>query len=44
LADNKIAANSGWDRAALAIELGELAHLLPECDLSLDITGFEMAK
>jgi DNA modification methylase len=44
LADNKIAANSAWDRAILAAELGELATLLPECNLSLDITGFEAAE
>src|SRR2546425_382283 len=40
LADNKIAANSGWDRTILAAELGELAVLLPEIDLSIEITGF----
>jgi DNA modification methylase len=44
LADNKIASNAGWDRAALAAELGELADLLPKCDLSIDITGFEPAE
>jgi DNA modification methylase len=44
LADNKIAANAGWDRAVLAAELGELADLLPKCDLSIDITGFEPAE
>jgi ParB-like chromosome segregation protein Spo0J len=44
LADNKIAANSGWDRAVVAAELGELATLLPECDLDLEITGFEPAE
>jgi DNA modification methylase len=44
LADNKIAANAGWDRAALAAELGELADLLPEYELSLEITGFEAAE
>jgi ParB-like chromosome segregation protein Spo0J len=44
LADNKIAANSAWDRAILAAELGELATLLPECNLSLDITDFEAAE
>jgi DNA modification methylase len=44
LADNKIAANAGWDRALLAAELGELAHLLPECELSIEITGFEPAE
>ena len=41
LADNKIAANAGWDRKLLAEELGELAQLLPECNLDLEITGFE---
>ena len=44
LADNKIAANAGWDRQLLAEELGELATLLPECDLDLNITGFEPAE
>jgi hypothetical protein len=44
LADNKIAANAGWDRGVLAIELGELADLLPECNLDIDITGFEPAE
>jgi DNA modification methylase len=44
LADNKIAANSGWDRKVLAAELGELATLLPECNLDLGITGFEPAE
>jgi len=44
LADNKIAANGGWDRAVLAAELGELAGLLPECNLDIDITGFEPAE
>jgi len=44
LADNKIAANAGWDRKLLAEELGELAKLLPECNLDLEITGFEAAE
>jgi DNA modification methylase len=44
LADNKVAENAGWDRAALAAELGELAVLLPQCDLSIDITGFAPAE
>jgi DNA methylase/ParB-like nuclease domain len=44
LADNKIAANASWDRAVLAAELGDLADLLPKCDLSIDITGFEPAE
>lgn len=44
LADNKIAANAGWDREILAAELGELATLLPEINLDLQITGFEAAE
>jgi DNA modification methylase len=44
LADNKIAANAGWDRNLLAEELGELAKLLPEFNLDLEITGFETAE
>jgi DNA modification methylase len=44
LADNKIAANAGWDRSVLAAELGELAALLPEYNLDIDITGFEPAE
>jgi DNA modification methylase len=44
LADNKVAANSGWDRKILAAELGELAVLLPEINLSIEITGFEAAE
>jgi DNA modification methylase len=43
IADNKIAANSAWDRKPLASELGELALLLPEIGLTLGITGFETA-
>ncbi|WP_338318776.1 site-specific DNA-methyltransferase [Bradyrhizobium ottawaense] len=44
LADNKIPTNAGWDRKLLAEELGELASLLPDFNLSLDITGFEPAE
>jgi DNA modification methylase len=44
LADNRIALNAGWDRKLLAAELGELAALLPECSLSIDITGFEASE
>ena len=44
IADNKIAANAGWDRSVLAAELGELATLLPEIDLDISITGFEPAE
>ena len=41
IADNKIAANAGWDRERLAIELPELAELLIEESLDISITGFE---
>lgn len=44
LADNKIALNAGWDSELLAIELGELTDLLPEFDLDIEITGFEMGE
>ena len=44
LADNKIAANAGWDRAALAAELGEIAKLLPEINLDIEFTGFDAAE
>jgi DNA modification methylase len=44
LADNKIAANAGWDRSTLAAELGELATLLPESSLDISITGFDTAE
>lgn len=44
LADNKIAANAGWDRKILATEFADLGILMPECGLSLEITGFEAAE
>ena len=44
LADNKIASNAGWNREILAAELGELATLLPDFNLDLEITGFEPAE
>ncbi len=44
IADNKIATNAGWDRSLLASQLGDLASLLPECNLDLEITGFEPAE
>ena len=44
LADNRVPASAGWDRAVLAAELGELASLLPECDLDIAITGFAPAE
>ena len=44
IADNKIATNAGWDRCLLSSQLGELASLLPEYNLDLQITGFEPAE
>jgi DNA modification methylase len=44
LADNKLAENAGWDRAMLAIELSELALLLPELEFDLTITGFDVGE
>jgi DNA modification methylase len=44
LADNKLAERAGWDREILALELGELALLLPEVGLSIDLTGFEVPE
>lgn len=44
LADNKIASLAGWDRELLAFELGELAVELPEIDLEVGVTGFEIGE
>ena len=44
LADNKLAEMAGYDRAALAIELDELAPLLTEAGLDIALTGFEPAE
>jgi DNA modification methylase len=44
LADNKIAERAGWDRERLALELGELADLLPTVGLDVSLTGFETAE
>jgi hypothetical protein len=44
LGDNKIAANASWDRSVLASELEELSTLLPEVDLNIEITGFDLAE
>lgn len=41
LADNKIAEEAGWDREMLAIELGELADLLPAEGFDVSLTGFQ---
>jgi len=42
LADNKIAANAGWDIDRLAAELADLSAL--ELDFDLEVTGFETAE
>ncbi len=39
IADNRLAENAGWDRELLGLELGELADL--NLDFELTITGFE---
>ena len=44
LADNKISANAGWDRAKVATELSELSIPLSELGLDITITGFETAE
>lgn len=40
IADNRLAEKSGWDNELLALELGELAEL----DLDLQLTGFDTAE
>lgn len=42
LADNKIALGAGWDLDLLKLELGELATL--DVDLDLTLTGFSMGE
>jgi len=42
LADNKIAANAGWDKDMLRVELAELSSL--DVDFDLEITGFGTAE
>ena len=42
IADNRLAELAGWDRDLLALELGELAAL--ELDFDLTITGFELPE
>ncbi len=41
LADNKIAANAGWDLELLTEELEALSVELPELEIDVGITGFE---
>jgi DNA modification methylase len=42
IADNKIAANAGWDFAMLALDLKELAGL--DLPFDLEVTGFDTAE
>lgn len=44
IADNRIAADAGWDRELLALELGELIELLPLKGLDVALTGFEVGE
>jgi DNA modification methylase len=44
LADNRLTELAGWDRAALAVELSELAPLLADAGLDIEITGFQPAE
>ncbi|MBO6920498.1 MAG: site-specific DNA-methyltransferase [Rhizobiaceae bacterium] len=44
LADNKIALDAGWDSELLALEFDELTDLLPDINLDLEVTGFEMGE
>jgi DNA modification methylase len=44
LADNKIAANAGWDRERLAIEIPELTRQLEIEGLDISLTGFEIPE
>jgi DNA modification methylase len=44
LADNKLVEDAGWDRAALALELKELAPLLADAGLDIHLTGFEAVE
>lgn len=44
LADNKLAQNAGWSRELLADELADLAGILPEEGMELELTGFQTAE
>ncbi len=44
LADNKLVENAGWNRAALALELKELAPLLSDAGLDISLTAFQPAE
>lgn len=42
LAANRLAEDAGWDRSLLAIELGELAIMLPQANIELEATAFSI--
>lgn len=42
LAANRLAEDAGWDRQLLAIELGELAIMLPDANIEIEATGFSI--
>jgi DNA modification methylase len=44
IADNKIATEAGWNRELLAVELPELAEILPAEGFDISLTGFEAAE
>ena len=44
LADNKLVENAAWNRAALALELKELAPLLSAAGLDIGLTAFQPAE
>ena len=44
LADNRLAEKAGWDAEIRALELAELADLLPQEGLDVSLTGFEAAE
>jgi DNA modification methylase len=44
LADNKFSERAGYNREILVQELQELAVILPDLDLDLSITGFELGE
>lgn len=44
IADNQIALSGRWIREELAVQLAELELTLPELDLDISITGFDVGE
>jgi DNA modification methylase len=44
IADNRLAADAGWDRKKLAQQIPELTLLFEEAGLTIEDTGFEIAE